>query len=63
MSQPKQQQQPETANDPTVQMPVKMPKSLRDAAAEKSKQTGVPIAFVVRKAIENWIKEKTDKKK
>jgi hypothetical protein len=44
--------------DPTVQVPVKMPKSLRDAARKKTKQTGITLSFIVRKALEDWTKER-----
>lgn len=34
---------------------VRLPKELYEKAKAKSKRTGVTLAFVVRKALENWI--------
>jgi len=34
---------------------IKLPKDLRDAATEKSKRTGVSVAFVLRSRLEQWV--------
>ena len=44
-------------NDPIVQVPVKMPRSLRNAAKLKTKETGVSLSFIVRRALEQWTGE------
>jgi predicted DNA-binding protein len=38
---------------------VKVPTELLQKAREKSANTGIALSFVVRKAIEDWINEKT----
>jgi predicted DNA-binding protein len=40
-----------------VQVSIKLPASLRDAASEKSARTGVAVAFIVRKCLEEWVRE------
>jgi LDH2 family malate/lactate/ureidoglycolate dehydrogenase len=34
---------------------IKVPGELRDAATEKSKRTGVSVAFVLRSRLEQWV--------
>ena len=46
-----------------VSMTIKLPADLRDAANEKSRTTGTPVAFVVRKALEAWVAEEKGGKK
>lgn len=41
-----------------ARLSIKLPSELLNKAREKSAKTGVSISFVVRKAIEGWIKEK-----
>ena len=36
---------------------VKIPPELLEKARKKSAETGVPIAFIIRKAIEQWVAE------
>jgi hypothetical protein len=36
---------------------VKLPKKLLEQARKKSSETGVALSFVVRKALEDWIKK------
>ncbi len=33
---------------------IKVPRVLRDAATEKTKRTGIGVAFVLRKRLEEW---------
>lgn len=42
----------------TKAISVKLPLDLLDKARDKSAATGVPISFVVRKALEEWIKKR-----
>jgi predicted DNA-binding protein len=37
---------------------VRIPTQLQIDSKEKSERTGVPISFVVRKALEEWVKTK-----
>lgn len=48
---------PQAGNGLDVALSTKLPKDLRDAANAKSKRTGVPVSFVIRKRLEEWIKE------
>jgi hypothetical protein len=34
---------------------IKVPRELRDAATEKTKRTGIGVAFVLRKRLEEWV--------
>jgi LDH2 family malate/lactate/ureidoglycolate dehydrogenase len=43
----------EKAMDATVT--IKVPGALRDAATERSKRTGIGVAFVLRKRLEEWV--------
>jgi predicted DNA-binding protein len=36
---------------------IKLPLELREKAAAKSKKTGIALSFVIRKALEDWLKE------
>jgi predicted DNA-binding protein len=38
-----------------VNLSLRMPRELRDAAMARSKRTGVSVAFVVRKRLEEWV--------
>ncbi len=40
---------------------IKIPSEMLDKARAKSKQTGVTLSFVVRKAIEDWLANGTKK--
>jgi predicted DNA-binding protein len=39
------------------QMTVRLPPDLHEKARAKSARTGVAIAFIIRRALENWVKE------
>jgi len=43
-------------NDPTVQMPIMLPKSLHESAKKKSRETGISISHIIRKALTQWTK-------
>ena len=40
---------------------VKLPETLLEKARKKSKETGIALSFVVRKAIEDWVNESKKK--
>ena len=40
-----------------VSLTVKLPSKLRDRAREKSENTGISLSFVVRKALEDWVRD------
>jgi predicted DNA-binding protein len=42
---------------------VKIPPELLEKARKKSAETGVPISFVIRKAIEQWVGEDIERRK
>jgi hypothetical protein len=42
----------------TEQFSVKLPISLLEKVREKSARTGISIAFVLRRALEEWVQEK-----
>jgi predicted DNA-binding protein len=47
----------------TASISVKLPPELLEKARQKSESTGVPISFVVRKALEEWTAELSKNKK
>lgn len=40
-----------------VSISVKLPSTLRDLSRQKSERTGVPLSFIVRRALEDWIND------
>lgn len=42
----------------TVPVQVRIPYDLHEKAKAKSKETGTTISFIVRKALEEWVKKK-----
>lgn len=48
---------PKIINTMDASLTIKLPVELRDAANGKSDATGIPVAFVVRKALEAWVNE------
>lgn len=46
------------SRSPLVQLVVLVPKRLREQAIAKSKREYVSVSSVVRKALEEWVKEK-----
>lgn len=42
-------------NNGTTAISIRLPTELQEQAKETSERTGVPISFVVRKALEDWV--------
>lgn len=42
----------------TARLSIKLSKDLLKKVQNKSKLTGVSVSFIVRRALENWLKEK-----
>ena len=43
----------------TIPVQVRIPYDLHEKAKAKSRKTGTTISFIVRAALEKWVKEKT----
>ncbi|MDQ3652681.1 MAG: hypothetical protein M3458_20870 [Acidobacteriota bacterium] len=46
-----------------VAISLEVPRRLRDKARVRSAQTGVPVTFVLRQALELWVADVPDKRK
>ena len=60
MADPKKKKLPAKKADKegTTAISIRLPTDLQIKAREKSERTGVPISFVIRKALEEWVNKR-----